>query len=86
MFATRNFQFHVGRSTFDLDAGTMVAQSFVVNKYTLALIVCSLGAAIGSEFLQKILSFGRRSFDPMDMLCNALGSVIGIAFAYYQER
>lgn len=87
MFAARSFEFCLGRPLFDLDTGTTVAQrSFVVNKYTLGLIVCSVGAAIGSEFLQKLLSSGRRSFDPMDMVCNAVGSVAGIAFAYYQER
>ncbi|QLL31507.1 hypothetical protein HG536_0B03700 [Torulaspora globosa] len=87
MFATRKFEFWLGRPSFDLDTGTAVAQRrFVVNKYALALIVCSLGAAVGSEFLQRLLSSGRRSFDPMDMICNVLGSVTGIAVAHYQER
>lgn len=87
MFARRSLEICLANPTFDLDRGAaFVDRSFKVNKYALALGVCSLGAAIGSEFLQRLLSSGRRSFDPKDMVCNALGSVMGIGFAYYQER
>ncbi|GAV51334.1 hypothetical protein ZYGR_0AD05170, partial [Zygosaccharomyces rouxii] len=55
-----------------------------VSKFTLALVVC-ISAAITSEFLQRQLSGGRRTFDPLDMVYNVLGSLLGIAIAYKHE-
>ncbi|AQZ18755.1 YJR112W-A [Zygosaccharomyces parabailii] len=57
-------------------------QHFCIGKYTLGLLVC-LTAAVGSEYLQKVLSRGRRTFDPMDIAYNVIGSFLGIATAYY---
>lgn len=55
-----------------------------MSKFTLALVVC-IGAAVTSEFLQKQLSGGKRTFDPLDMVYNVLGSLLGIAIAYKCE-
>ncbi|EDO18395.1 hypothetical protein Kpol_1013p70 [Vanderwaltozyma polyspora DSM 70294] len=57
-----------------------------INKYIVAFVICSIGAAISSEFLQQWLSQGRRSFDLLDMVCNFIGSILGIGIAYYQEK
>ncbi|KAL3230217.1 Uncharacterized protein RNJ44_01580 [Nakaseomyces bracarensis] len=57
-----------------------------VNKYIIALIICSGVAGLGSEFLQRILSGGRRNFDIFDVLFDTFGSLTGIAIAYFQEQ
>lgn len=54
------------------------------SKFTLALVVC-IGTGILSEFLQRGLSGGKRTFDPMDMLYNVLGCLLGITVAYRCE-
>lgn len=55
-----------------------------ISKYTLGLVVC-LTAALSSEFLQKTLSKGRRTFDPLDMVYNVMGTLSGVAAVYYWE-
>lgn len=57
---------------------------FKISKFTLALIVC-VGASVTSEFLQKQFSGGKRAFDPLDIVYNVLGSLLGIATAYKYE-
>lgn len=85
MLAGRRVDFYSGQAVYDLDTGP--TQEYVsVDKYVLALVVCSLGAAVGSEFLQSLVSHGRRTFDPMDMAYNVVGSVIGVSIAAWQER
>lgn len=56
-----------------------------LNKYMLSVIVCSFGAGVGSEFAQHILSRGKRSFDYLDIVCNVVGSGMGILLACFQE-
>lgn len=87
MFASDRIQFPFGHRFYDLSTGTSSSQGCIsVNKYVASLVICSVCAAIGSEYLQKILSLGRRSFDPMDIVFNVVGSLTGIAIAYHQER
>ena len=62
-----------------------VGSSLSVSKYTLAFVVCLIGGAIGSEFLQYLVTHGRRSFDPLDILCNVCGGLLGLAVAYFIE-
>lgn len=57
---------------------------FKISKFTLALAVC-IGASITSEFLQKQFSGGKRTFDPLDIVYNILGSLLGIATAHKYE-
>lgn len=57
-----------------------------VDKYVVGFIVCSLIAAIGSEFMQSSLTHGKRAFDPSDILCNFTGSSIGICIAFIAEK
>lgn len=78
-----------GPEVIDLETGDVqapVGRTVHVNKYAMAGVVCVVGAAIGSEYAQHVLTHGRRSFDPWDMLCNALGSCTGILIAYVYER
>ncbi|CAB4254988.1 similar to Saccharomyces cerevisiae YJR112W-A Putative protein of unknown function [Maudiozyma barnettii] len=56
-----------------------------VDKYILGVVVCTLLVAIGSEFMQSILTRGARTFDLLDILCNASGSGLGIYIAYITE-
>lgn len=87
LFASRNIRVYWGRSEYDLDSGQRLSQTCIeIDKYKVAFVVCSLGAAIGSEFLQSILSSGKRTFDAKDILSNILGSTIGIGLAYWRER
>lgn len=60
-------------------------QGISIDKYVLGLIICTLFVAIGSEFMQSIVTRGKRSFDIGDILCNALGSLLGISLAYIIE-
>ena len=53
-----------------------------ISKYTLAFVVCLIGGAVGSEFLQYLVTHGRRSFDPLDILCNVCGGLLGLVVAY----
>lgn len=74
-------------SEFDLNSGQLQHRRRVeIKKYKLAFIVCTVSAAIGSEFLQSIVSSGKRVFDYKDILYNMLGSALGITLARYQER
>lgn len=57
-----------------------------VNKYIMALILCSGVAGLGSEIVQKFLSGGKRSFDLFDVLFDTFGSLTGIAIAYFHEK
>lgn len=72
------------------DTGTNTAngteQGITVDKYLLCFIICTLFVAIGSEFMQSIVTAGKRSFDIGDILCNSLGSLLGISLAYFTDR
>ncbi|CUS24772.1 LAQU0S19e01288g1_1 [Lachancea quebecensis] len=59
--------------------------SYTVDKYILSLLVCAIGAGVGSEFVQKVLSRGRRQFDLMDIACNICGGALGVAVAGHTE-
>lgn len=60
-------------------------QGISLDKYVLGLIICTLFVAIGSEFMQSIVTGGKRSFDTGDIVCNSLGSLLGISLAYIVE-
>ena len=60
-------------------------RNIAVDKFVLALLVCTVGAGIGSEFAQSVLSNGRRKFDVLDIACNVCGSLVGILAAYCVE-
>ncbi|CCE64792.1 hypothetical protein TPHA_0I02910 [Tetrapisispora phaffii CBS 4417] len=60
--------------------------TIMINKYQVGFVFCSIGVSVGSEFMQFILSRGRRSFDPMDMGFNFMGSLLGLSIAFLQER
>lgn len=85
MLACRQVALPFKRLANDLDHGAIYEYK-TVDKYVLALVVCSVCSAVGSEFLQSFLSRGRRTFDPMDMAYNVLGSVVGVLSAFWQER
>ncbi|SMN20866.1 similar to Saccharomyces cerevisiae YJR112W-A Putative protein of unknown function [Maudiozyma saulgeensis] len=55
------------------------------DKFLLGLIICTLLVAVGSEIMQCILTHGARTFDILDILCNASGSSLGIFIAYVTE-
>lgn len=59
--------------------------SHTVDKYILSLLVCAVGAGVGSEFAQAVLSRGRRQFDPLDIVCNVCGGTLGVAVAGHAE-
>ena len=69
----------------DLESGRIVGK-YQVEKYLLCITVCTFGAGIGSEFLQKIVSGGLRKFDLKDILSNVLGSLFGIGIEYFQSK
>lgn len=56
-----------------------------IDKYFLAVVICTMFASIGSELAQTIITRGRRMFDPLDILCNMVGSIIGILVAYVRD-
>ncbi|CCD26947.1 uncharacterized protein NDAI_0J00550 [Naumovozyma dairenensis CBS 421] len=92
-FETANGTLELNRSNSDDDTlpilGFFLSDHFQivhVKKYWLAIIICSLGASILSEFMQAILTRGKRVFDTNDIITNILGSLFGITIAYGQER
>lgn len=86
MIASRviKFKYGIGRNGSDNGEQNYRYRQFQMSKFTLALVVC-MGAAVASEFMQQGLSGGKRSFDPLDMVYNVLGSSLGIAIAYRYE-
>lgn len=87
IFASRTIVIPVGHHEYDLNQGVLVNTGGIeLDKYLLSVIVCSVCAGIGSEYLQRLLSNGRRSFDPIDMAYNVFGSLIGILIAYIHDR
>lgn len=87
IFGSRTIVLPVGHHEYDLNRGVLLnSGGIAIDKYLLSVIVCSVCAAIGSEYLQRLLSNGGRSFDPIDMVYNVFGSLIGISIAYIHDR
>lgn len=68
-----------GHDSFVMDTPA----SWRVDKHALSVFICTICGGIGSEFMQSILSGGKRKFDPRDILCNIVGSLVGIAASYF---
>ncbi|KAL9935015.1 hypothetical protein V8E36_006091 [Tilletia maclaganii] len=49
-----------------------------------SLITCLLVGSIGSEFVQALLPF--KTFDPLDIVANLVGSSLGLVLSYHAER
>ncbi|KAI3403011.2 hypothetical protein KGF56_004264 [Candida oxycetoniae] len=54
----------------------------------LTFVICTLAGSLGSEILQHIVN-PARVFDPYDILCNVLGSLLGlgisITYSHYKK-
>ncbi|CCF56359.1 hypothetical protein KAFR_0B00600 [Kazachstania africana CBS 2517] len=74
---------HTVAITFYMDE--MQRKKYEVNLYHLAIVVCCILAGIGSEFMQKIATNGQRVFDIKDIICNVLGSFMGMFIVYYYK-
>jgi len=49
------------------------------------IIVLIFAICVATEFLQKIMPYGR-SFDPYDMFANSCGIIVGFLFFNYKKR
>lgn len=57
----------------------------VINKYLMSVIICTILAGVGSEYLQVLLTNGRRKFDIYDIVTNITGSLLGVLLSYVLE-
>lgn len=62
------------------------SHELTIHKYFISFIICTVLAGIGSEFAQEMISGKIRTFDVYDILCNILGSLVGIGTAYLIEN
>lgn len=62
-----------------------VTTSRTLNKYFISFVVCSVIASIGSELGQAAITRGKRQFDLYDILCNFIGSTLGVVLVYRLE-
>jgi hypothetical protein len=50
----------------------------------MTFLLCTLGGGIGSEFVQGMLPY--RTFDPLDILCNLLGSTLALIISIIYHK
>lgn len=70
----------------DLGSARRKNYVIVIDKYFFAVVVCVMSASIGSEFVQMLLTGGKRTFDMFDMATNITGSSLGVTLAYFIDK